>query len=42
LKEHLLTYSRQTLVKMISEVDDEKLRFMVNRVLAARGAVKKP
>ena len=42
LKEHLLTYSRQTLVKMIPEVDDEKLRFMVNRVLAARGAVKKP
>ena len=40
LKEHLLTCSRQTLVKMIPAVDDETLRFVVNRVLVARGAIK--
>jgi F0F1-type ATP synthase membrane subunit b/b' len=40
LKEHLLTCSKQTLVKMIPEVDEEALRFVVNRVLAARGAAK--
>jgi F0F1-type ATP synthase membrane subunit b/b' len=42
LKEQLLTCSRQTLVKMIPEVDEERLRFMVSRVLAARGTVTKP
>jgi F-type H+-transporting ATPase subunit b len=40
LKEHLLACSRQTLVKMIGEVDEHALRFVVTRVLAARGAVK--
>ncbi len=40
LKEHLLTCSKQTLVKMISTVDEEALRLMVNRVLTARGAAK--
>lgn len=40
LKDHLLTCSKQTLVKMIPEVDEEMLRFVVNRVLAARGAAK--
>lgn len=40
LKEHLLTCSKQTLVKMIPQVDEEKLRFVVKRVLAARGAAK--
>jgi F0F1-type ATP synthase membrane subunit b/b' len=42
LKEHLLTCSRQTLVKMIPTVDEEALRLVVNRVLAARGAAKQP
>ena len=42
LKDHLLTCSKQTLVKMIPEVDEEMLRFVVNRVLAARGAAKLP
>jgi F0F1-type ATP synthase membrane subunit b/b' len=40
LKEHLLTCSKQTLVKMIATVDEEALRLMVNRVLTARGAAK--
>jgi F-type H+-transporting ATPase subunit b len=40
LKEHLLTCSKQTLVKMIHEVDEEALRLVVNRVLMARGAAK--
>jgi F0F1-type ATP synthase membrane subunit b/b' len=40
LKEHLLTCSKQTLAKMISEVDEETLRLVVNRVLTARGAAK--
>jgi F-type H+-transporting ATPase subunit b len=40
LKEHLLTCSKQTLVKMISTVDEEALRLMVNRVLTARGSAK--
>jgi F0F1-type ATP synthase membrane subunit b/b' len=42
LKDRLLTCSRQTLVKMIPEVSEETLRFVVNRVLAAREAEKKP
>ena len=42
LKERLLTCSRQTLAKMIPEVSEETLRFVVNRVLAARGAMKNP
>lgn len=42
LKDHLLTCSKQTLIKMIPEVDEETLRFVVNRVLAARGAAKSP
>ncbi|NTW59405.1 MAG: ATP synthase F0 subunit B [Nitrospirae bacterium] len=42
LKEHLLTCSKQTLVKMIPDVDEERLLFVVNRVLAARGAAKEP
>jgi F-type H+-transporting ATPase subunit b len=37
LKEHLMTCSKQTLVKMVHEVDEERLLFVVNRVLAARG-----
>ena len=40
LKEHLLTCSRQTLVKMIPTVDEEALRLVVNRVLTARGTAK--
>jgi F-type H+-transporting ATPase subunit b len=40
LKEHLLACSRQTLVKMIGEVNEHTLRFVVARVLAARGAEK--
>jgi F-type H+-transporting ATPase subunit b len=40
LKDHLLTCSKQTLVKMIPAVDDEALRLVVNRVLTARGAAK--
>jgi F-type H+-transporting ATPase subunit b len=40
LKDHLLTYSKQTLVKMIPTVDEEALRLVVNRVLTARGAAK--
>ncbi len=40
LKEHLLTCSKQTLVKMIPTVDEEALRLVVNRVLTARGAAK--
>jgi F0F1-type ATP synthase membrane subunit b/b' len=42
LKDHLLTCSKQTLVKMIPTVDEEALRLVVNRVLTARGAAKKP
>jgi F0F1-type ATP synthase membrane subunit b/b' len=42
LKEHLLTCSRQTLVKMIPTVDEEALRLVVNRVLAVRGTAKQP
>jgi len=42
LKDRLLTCSRQTLAKMIPEVSEETLQFVVNRVLAARGAVKNP
>jgi F-type H+-transporting ATPase subunit b len=40
LKDHLLTCSKQTLVKMIPAVDEEALRLVVNRVLTARGAAK--
>jgi hypothetical protein len=32
-----MTCSKQTLVKMVHEVDEERLLFVVNRVLAARG-----
>jgi F0F1-type ATP synthase membrane subunit b/b' len=42
LKDHLLTCSKQTLVKMIPTVDEEALRLVVNRVLTARGAAKQP
>jgi len=42
LKEHLLTCSMQTLVKMIPTVDEEALRLVVNRVLTARGTAKQP
>ena len=42
LKEHLLTCSKQTLVKMIPTVDEEALRLVVNRVLMARGTAKQP
>lgn len=42
LTEHLLTCSKQTLAKMISGVDEETLRLVVNRVLTARGAAKVP
>jgi F0F1-type ATP synthase membrane subunit b/b' len=42
LKDHLLTCSKQTLAKMIPTVDEEALRLVVNRVLMARGAAKKP
>jgi len=42
LKEHLLTCSRQTLVKMVPTVDEEALRLVVNRVLTARGTAKQP
>lgn len=40
LKDHLLTCSKQTLVKMIPTVDEEALRLVVNRVLTARGTAK--
>lgn len=40
LKDHLLSCSRQTLVKMIPTVDEDALRLVVNRVLTARGAAK--
>ena len=42
LKEHLLACSKQTLAKMIPTVDEDALRLVVNRVLAARGAPKQP
>ena len=42
LKEHLVTCSRQTLVKMVPEVDEKALQFIVNRVLAPEGAAKEP
>jgi len=40
LKEHLLMCSKQTLAKMVSQVDEETLRLVINRVLTARGAAK--
>jgi F-type H+-transporting ATPase subunit b len=40
MKAHLLTCSRQTLVKLIGEVDEDTLRFVVSRVLMAKGAAK--
>ncbi len=40
LKEELLACSRQTLVKIIREVNEDALRLVVSRVLAARGAAK--
>ncbi len=42
LKEQLLACSRQTLVKIIHEVDDDALRLVVSRVLTSRGAGKQP
>jgi F-type H+-transporting ATPase subunit b len=42
LKEHLRTFSKQTLVKMIHEVNDEALELVVNRVLTAEGEAKRP
>ncbi len=42
LKEQLLACSKKTLAKMIPEVDEDTLRLVVSRVLAARGAVKRP
>ncbi len=42
LKEQLLACSRQTLGKIIDEVDDDALRLVVARVLTARGAGKQP
>lgn len=40
LKEHLMTCSKQTLMKMIHEVNEETLELVVNRVLTAKGAAK--
>jgi F0F1-type ATP synthase membrane subunit b/b' len=40
LVSHLLTCSRQALVKLIGEVDEDTLRFMVDRVVTTRGAAK--
>jgi F0F1-type ATP synthase membrane subunit b/b' len=40
LKEHLLTFSKQTLIKIIHEVDEDSLRFVVNRVLTAKEAAR--
>lgn len=37
---NLLTCSRQTLVKLVGEVDEDMLRFMVDRVVKTRGAAK--
>jgi len=42
LKDHLLTCSRQTLVKMIPTVDEAALRLVVNRVLTAKGGARQP
>ncbi len=42
LKEHLMTFSRQTLAKMISDVNEEALELIVNRVLAGKGAAEQP
>ncbi len=42
LKEQLLACSRQTLVKIIHEVDEDALRLVVSRVLTVRGAAKQP
>jgi F0F1-type ATP synthase membrane subunit b/b' len=42
LKEHLVTCSKQTLFKMLHEVDEEALRSIVDRVLAAKGTARKP
>ncbi len=40
LKEHLMTFSRQTLAKMIRDVNEEALELIVNRVLAGKGAAR--
>ncbi len=40
LKKELLACSRQTLVKIIHEVDEDALRLVVSRVLTSRGAGK--
>ncbi len=40
LVSHFLTCSRQALVKLIGEVDEDMLRFMVDRVVTTRGAAK--
>lgn len=42
LKEQLLACSRQTLVKIIPEVDEDALRLVISRILAAGGAEKRP
>lgn len=39
-KEQLLVCCRQTLVKMIGEVDEDTLRFVVSRVLSVREAAE--
>ncbi len=42
LREQLLACSRQTLLKIIREVDEDALRLVVNRILTARGAARQP
>jgi F-type H+-transporting ATPase subunit b len=42
LKKQLLVCSKKTLAKMTPEVDEDALRLVVSRVLAARGVVKRP
>ncbi len=42
LKEELLVCSKQTLVKIIHEVDEDALRLVISRVLTSRGAGKQP
>jgi hypothetical protein len=40
LREQLLVCSRQTLAKMIGDVNEDSLRFIVSRVLTAREAAE--
>jgi F0F1-type ATP synthase membrane subunit b/b' len=42
LNEHLVACSRQTLLKMLHEVNEETLQSIVNRVLTAKGTARKP